>query len=203
MKGIFEDFIGIWDNNVDENICKEFVKYYDWTVKNNYNISPNIDGNRYRMSKKKDDREDEAIFINSSSPQYPDSLCEIYWTCIQNSLREYMTNYSIELRGSLNSWVFKVHKVKEKQGYHAWHYENNEYEFRDRYLTYMTYLQAPSEGGETEFLYQSKRIDPIVGRTLIWPAGFTHKHRGNPPLKGEKLYITGWMNMNPFSPQRT
>ena len=63
----------------------------------------------------------------------------------------------------------------------------------------MTYLQAPSEGGETEFLYQSKRIDPVVGRTLIWPPGFTHKHRGNPPLKGEKFYITGWMNMSPHS----
>ena len=25
--GIFEDFIGIWDNSVDENICKEFIKY--------------------------------------------------------------------------------------------------------------------------------------------------------------------------------
>ena len=51
---------------------------------------------------------------------------------------------------------------------------------------------------ETEFLYQSKRIDPIAGRTLIWPPGFTHKHRGNPPLKGEKIYMTGWLNIAPI-----
>ena len=38
-KGIFEDFIGMWDNSVDEDICKELIKYYDWTIKNNYNIS--------------------------------------------------------------------------------------------------------------------------------------------------------------------
>ena len=31
-----------------------------------------------------------------------------------------------------------------------------------------------------------------VGNVLIWPGGFTHKHRGNPPLKGEKIYATGW-----------
>ena len=61
-----------------------------------------------------------------------------------------------------------------------------------RVLAWMTYLKVPEEGGETEFLYQSKRIEPIVGRTLIWPAYFTHLHRGNPPLKGEKYYITGW-----------
>jgi len=47
-------------------------------------------------------------------------------------------------------------------------------------------------GGETEFLYQSIRIKPVAGRTLIWPAGYTHVHRGNPPIKGEKMYATGW-----------
>ena len=112
-------------------------------------------------------------------------------------IKEYLTEYSIVVYGSLHSWIFKVHKVKENQGYHKWHCENAGYENRDRFLTYMTYLQAPSEGGETEFLFQSKRIDPVVGRTLIWPAGFTHKHRGNPPLKGEKFYITGWFNISP------
>ena len=193
-KGIFEDFIGIWDNNVDENICKELVKYYDWTIKNSYNTSSDV-GDSYD---KELDREDAAIFIGSASMQYPSSLCAQYWKCLDQCIEEYMTNYSIEIVGSLHSWIFKVHKVKEKQGYHQWHYENGAYDARDRFLTFMTYLQAPSEGGETEFLFQSKRIDPVVGRTLLWPPGFTHKHRGNPPLKGEKMYITGWIHISPF-----
>jgi len=193
--GIFEDFIGMWDNNVDENICKELIKYYDWTIKNNYNYIHDVNGERVQHS----EQEDESIFINSSSPQYPGSLCELYWNCVKQGLSEYMTNYKIH-DVSLNSWVFKVHKVKEKQGFHAWHYESPSYEVRDRFLAFMTYLQAPLEGGETEFLHQSKRIDSVVGRTLIWPAGFTHMHRGNPPLKGEKIYITGWFNMCPQTP---
>ena len=193
-KGTFEDFIGMWDNNIDEDICKELIKYYDWTVKNNYNISSDIGEKR-----EDEERDDEAIFIGSSSMQYPSSLCNQYWECLEQCVEEYMTKYSIEIVGNLHSWMFKVHKVKEKQGYHVWHYENGGYEVRDRFLTFMTYLQAPSEGGETEFLYQSKRIDPVVGRTLIWPPGFTHKHRGNPPLKGEKIYITGWFNISPLN----
>ena len=194
MKGIFEDFIGIWDNNVDENICKELIKYYDWTIENNYNISPDINGNLIQSP----DQEDESIFMNSSSPQYPETLVNHYWGCIRPCVQEYIAKYKIGIMGDLHSWVFKVHKVKEKQGYHAWHYENSSYEDRDRFLAYMTYLQTPSEGGETEFLHQSKRIDPVVGRTLIWPPGFTHKHRGNPPLKGEKIYLTGWLHMSPI-----
>ena len=53
------------------------------------------------------------------------------------------------------------------------------------------------EGGETEFLYQSKRFQPKRGQFLIWPAGFTHVHRGNPPLSGEKYISTSWLeNIN-------
>jgi hypothetical protein len=205
MKGIFEDFIGIWDNNVNENICNELIKYYDWTVKHNYNISPDTgELVKYKTGEQGhppslNERQDEVIFINSASPQYPADLCEHYWKCLKQCCEEYMKNYIIDMEGGLHSWTFKVHKVKEKQGYHSWHNENCSYEYRDRLLAFMTYLQAPSEGGETEFLLQSKRIDPVVGRTLIWPAGFTHKHRGNPPLKGEKIYITGWFNISPLN----
>ena len=56
-------------------------------------------------------------------------------------------------------------------------------------------LESPKKGGETEFLYQSMRIEPEVGKLLIWPAGFTHKHRGNPPLEGQKTYMTGWFDL--------
>ena len=61
-----------------------------------------------------------------------------------------------------------------------------------RMLAWMIYIKVPEKGGETEFLRQSRRIEPVIGRTLIWPAYFTHIHRGNSPLKGEKYYITGW-----------
>jgi hypothetical protein len=93
---------------------------------------------------------------------------------------------------NLVNHIFKLHKVKKGGGYHLWHHEVENYEYNNRVLAWMTYLKVPEEGGETEFLYQSKRIKPVVGTTLIWPAHFTHLHRGNPPLKGEKYYLTGW-----------
>ena len=115
---------------------------------------------------------------------------------------EYRDRYTIEFDGTICNWEFKIHKVKAGQGYHAFHCENTTAgAYRDRFLTYMTYLQVPEEGGETEFLHQHRRIKPVVGRTLMWPPGFTHLHRGNSPLVGDKTYITGWFCINLLSDQ--
>ena len=55
------------------------------------------------------------------------------------------------------------------------------------------YLNTVDEGGETEFLYQRMRVKPEQGTLVIHPGGFTHTHRGNPPLKGVKYFMNTWI----------
>ena len=55
------------------------------------------------------------------------------------------------------------------------------------------FLNTVEEGGETEFLYQNKRLPPVQGTLALYPAGYTHTHRGNPPLKGNKYIMTTWL----------
>ena len=59
----------------------------------------------------------------------------------------------------------------------------------------MIYLNDVEEGGETEFLYQPKRIKAEKGKIVIFPADFMHTHRGNPPISNEKYVLTGWFNI--------
>ena len=57
-----------------------------------------------------------------------------------------------------------------------------------RKLVIQLYLNTIEEGGETEFLYINKRIKAEQGRLIIFPAAFTHTHRGNPPYWTRQIY---------------
>ena len=57
----------------------------------------------------------------------------------------------------------------------------------------MTYLNDVDEGGETYFSHYDINIKPKKGLTIIWPAEWTHAHRGNILLGESKYMLTGWM----------
>lgn len=85
----------------------------------------------------------------------------------------------------------KIQCTEPGQGYHIWHCESSSRINATRILAWMLYLNTVEEGGETEFLYQHCRVKPTQGTLVIWPATFTHTHRGNPPLSGVKYIVTG------------
>ena len=87
----------------------------------------------------------------------------------------------------------KVQKILPGEGYHIWHPEVGGKTNRNRLLAYILYLNDIEDGGETEFKYQKFRVKPKAGTLVMWPAGFTHTHRGNPPLTNTKYIMTGWV----------
>ena len=93
-------------------------------------------------------------------------------------------------------FTYKVQKTIPSGGYHIWHCEHGDKCFSRRIAAYILYLNDVVEGGETEFLYQRKRIAPTEGSLVIFPASYTHAHRGNPPLRGSKYIMTGWIEFN-------
>ena len=62
-----------------------------------------------------------------------------------------------------------------------------------RTVLWTIYLNDIFEEGETEFLYQHKKIKPKTGSLLIAPTAFTHTHRGNKPINGDKYIATSWV----------
>ena len=58
----------------------------------------------------------------------------------------------------------------------------------------MTYLNDVEDKGETEFVLQNLKVKAEKGKTLIWPADWTHTHRGIISPTQEKYIVTGWFN---------
>ena len=82
-------------------------------------------------------------------------------------------------------------------GYPYWHCElyprDLGCETLHRHLLWTLYLNEGFEAGETEFLFQGRKIVPKAGTLLIAPTSFTHTHRGNRPEGGDKVIATSWI----------
>jgi hypothetical protein len=115
---------------------------------------------------------------------------ERFWPCWEAYCNEYP---ALQDLGQLQITAMKTQKTLPGEGYHRWHFESDTKGDSIRIAAWTLYLNDVELGGETEWLRQSLRVTPAKGTLCIWPAGYTHVHRGNPPLRGEKYILTGWV----------
>ena len=86
------------------------------------------------------------------------------------------------------------------EGFKSWHCERSSKNpaVVDRHLVFMTYLNDVKDTeeyqGGTEWLHQNVKLNALKGYTVIWPADWTHTHRGIVSPNKEKYIITGWLS---------
>jgi hypothetical protein len=94
------------------------------------------------------------------------------------------------------------HYLADSGGYPTWHCESSpgdpNSEHLHRVLLWTIYLNEGFAEGETEFLYQQRKIVPRTGTLLIAPTAFTHTHRGNKPGRRDKYIATSWVLFKRF-----
>ena len=184
-KSDFTDFIGVWENFVPKSFCNDVIDYFEnvYSKKGCYIASEAAEnfGTCEDITRSEDvyggalNRKDYALLLNYTNPELT-----------------YQTN-----QAALVSTDVKMQKTPPGGGYHLWHYENSTMSHAMRELTWMIYLNDMPEGdGETEFLYQRRRIRPTAGTVVVWPAGYTHVHKGNTVFAQDKYILTGWYIKN-------
>lgn len=88
---------------------------------------------------------------------------------------------------------FNIQKYPPTGGYLIDHCEHGPSElFSKRILAWMIYLNDVTNGGGTKFSNQNITIKARTGDLYIWPASFTHIHRGIVSLTQTKYIATGW-----------
>ena len=188
-------FIG--EYKIDDSICDRLIEHHK-----NGKKKQGLSG--YDMIDK--DTKDSIDVAGKDIPYYYDYLK----VCIEKYKQTYIFS-------DKDQYYYDVLECPNIQyyppggGFKIWHYENtwqrdvnnpNDLTMAKRHLVFMTYLNDVTDEGETEFFYQKRIIQPRKGLTLIWPASWTHTHKGVPSLTQEKYIITGWISFRDYVDQK-
>jgi hypothetical protein len=192
---IDDNAIGVFDGVFSDQYCQSWIKHFDKVDAAGMSYS-RVQG----MNRPSHVTKDQAIDLVNCALYANDELqveCvgfnDGFWTACYPL---YAERYSVLQESDPHKiYTIKIQKTVPGGGYHAWHFESMRRVHAGRILTFILYMNDIVDGGETEFLYLSKRVQPKAGRLVLWPAAFTHTHRGNPPLKGSKYIMTGWVEL--------
>ena len=117
-----------------------------------------------------------------------------------NELFECYKNYVEEwpfLKDKINTVdipTFNIQRYNPGDHFSHIHTERSSLNSLHRVFAWMTYLNDVQDGGNTYFNHYDLRVKPEIGKTLIWPAEWTHAHSGEVLKTGVKYIITGWMH---------
>ena len=89
---------------------------------------------------------------------------------------------------------FNIQKYFPGDHFAALHTERSSLPTLHRLFAWMTYLNDVDDGGQTNFGHYKIKIKPEIGKTLIWPAEWTHAHTGEILKSGTKYIVTGWIH---------
>lgn len=182
------DFIGVYDSALSSDECADIIGAFDCFEANNKD-SVVVGSSNYNGEL---NRKDYAVHANTAFPEIHKLIGERLHEC----LILYCEHYFVAKGIPAQSEEVKLQRTPPKGGYHVWHCEQDSVQHAARVLVWTIYLNdIPYNEGETEFLWQGIRLNPKAGRCAIWPAAFTHTHRGNPVYASNKYIATGWYTL--------
>jgi len=188
------DFIGIYRDVYPEGYCEHLIEEFERLIGNGAGSDRRV--SEGAIKHRKDDLQLGLNFGVHSVRNFNEfNTTRMFFDGLQKCYDDYLQRFSVLSDGVVRGTAMKLQRTDPGGGYHVWHSEQGNGEHADRVLVYMLYLNTlgGEDGGETEFLYQRKRIGPEANTMLLWPATFTHAHRGNTVLgQTSKYVVTGW-----------
>lgn len=181
-----DNFIYIKKDALDKDVCKRFIELFEES-----DLKSRASN---RSSKKSTDIyfDPRILHDNTKWGVWGEVLVPLMYA-LRDGMKDYAKKYDvIEYLRPFKINFFNIQKYEPGEGFYNWHCENNgEMKFLNRNLVFMIYLNDVENGG-TEFMFQKHKEEAETGKLVIWPAGWTHTHRGVISEKEIKYIVTGW-----------
>ena len=182
-------FIGAW-NLEDDNLCKEIINFFEEN-KNLQRDGVSGSGKNLEIKKTTD------IVVNANDLKNEKFKClNKYINNLFESFKDYQNQWPFlkTLFKELHIGKFNIQKYSPGGHFAKVHTERSSISSSHRLFAWMTYLNNVEDGGTTHFSHYDIEIKPEIGKTLIWPAEWTHAHNGKILNSGVKYIVTGWMH---------
>ena len=185
------NFIGIYDDCLSADECKLVTDYFH---KNKEKHEPGMIGYGFVDPELKDSTDFYCQFSDSSI------IHQLLYGAIERGFRKYEEEHPglqhTDRFSLYNS--FNIQHYAPGGGFKLWHHETTNFvnypnPQTTRALAWMINLND-CPGGGTEFLEQDFTMEAKRGKLSIWPASWTHIHKGQISETHEKFIATGWFN---------
>ena len=184
------NFIGCWMLE-DLSICNDLIEFFE---RNKDFQKPGVTGSQKINESIKISTDIRIVPIDLKEEKF--RVASTYIEYLKICYLDYLEQWEFlkSFLPGMNIGAFNIQKYDEGGHFRRLHSERTSLSSVHRILAWMTYLNDVPESGETEFPMFGLKVKPETGKTLIWPAEWTHAHLGSVVKKGTKYIITGWMH---------
>lgn len=194
MNTEYKDFMGIYRDVYPEGYCQHLINEFERLVESGAGMNRQRGEGAHKHIK--NDLQLGLNFGAHTAAEFDGKpAARIFFNGLQQCYDDYTEQFSVLKNANIRGTAMKMQRTDPGGGYHVWHAEQGNKEHAERVLVYMLYLNdlGEQDGGETEFLYQRLRLRPEANTMILWPAAYTHTHRGNTVLGNQSKYVvTGW-----------
>ena len=183
------NFIGCWKSN-NNKLFNNLISFFE-NHKELQKVGETSSGLKTDHKKTTDIKIDPSDIKNKSNYE----IFNQYFDHLNGCFQDYKHQWPFlnDIIKTVDIPSFNLQKYNPGDHFSKIHCERDKTNLH-RIFAWMTYLNTTDDGdASTYFSHYNLKIKPEIGKTLIWPAEWTHAHAGEKLNKGLKYIITGWM----------
>jgi prolyl 4-hydroxylase len=178
------DFIKVYDNVLEPNICNFLINLFEQNVDNQERIENDKKPNFTQFNLTENSKISEEVnnvhnFLISKVFEY------------KKKYYEFIDDRCFPEKHNFEQFRIKKYNPETEDQFDT-HVDVIDYASSRRFLSFMWYLNDVDNGGETVF--ENLTIRPKQGSMLVFPPLWTFPHRGNPPVSNLKYIMSTYLH---------